>query len=258
MELVEAAKVQEKLGTEIQEKEMMECVESGELLDIAKTKIREHVQENILGINGVLNGVLHGVLIICPTNHWKIPVIFEENRAVIKILQKGRSNALRHANRTHRVSCDWLFMIRKLEQIYVKYIDTKAQAADILTKAFNKAEDFQRLLKITQLTRRPTTTTKTPMPAGGDSVLASQQSTKTRNRPRRNRKRWNRNRDEARQIVDYEGQSTVDVANICVDDYRDDDDHRCYLCTHNIIPTQFAQLAQDGSCDRVDSLPRNA
>ena len=92
----------------------------------------------------------------------KVPfVIFEDNQAALKILQKGRSNALRHINRTHSVSCDLLFMIRKLEDIYVKYIDTKAQAADVLTKAFNKAEDFQRLLKITQLTRRPTTTTTT-------------------------------------------------------------------------------------------------
>ena len=37
----------------------------------------------------------------------KVPfVIFEDNQAVIKILQKGRPNALRHINRTHRVSCD--------------------------------------------------------------------------------------------------------------------------------------------------------
>ncbi len=165
-------------------------------------------------------------------------VVFEVNQAAIKILQKGRSNALRHMKRTHRVSCDLLFMIRELEDIYVKYIDTKAQAADISTKAFNKAEDFQRLLKITQPTRRPTTTTtKTPMPAGGDSVLASQQSTKPRNIPRGNRTKWNRNRGEVRQSVEDQGQSTVDVANICVGDYHDNGDCWCYLCTHNVIPT---------------------
>ncbi len=69
-------------------------------------------------------------------------------------------------------------MIRKLEEIYVKYIDTKAQAADILTEVFPEAEDFQRLLKTAQLTRRPATTTitastKAKMPAGGGSLLAS-------------------------------------------------------------------------------------
>ena len=175
----------------------------------------------------------------------KVPfVIFEYNQAVIKILQKGRSNALRHINRTHRVSCDWLVMIRQLKEIYGKYVDTKAQAADILTKAFNKAEDFQRVPKITQLTRRPTNTAaKNPTPAGGDSVLASHQSNKTRNRPRRIRKTWNRSRGE--------GRRTEDNTNICVDDYQ------CYSCTHTLITAPLARFAQDGSRGRVDSLPRS-
>ena len=133
---------------------------------------------------------------------------------------------------------------KKLEEIYGKYVDTKAQAADILTKAFNKAEDFQRVPKITQLTRRPTNTAaKNPTPAGGDSVLASQQSNKTRNRPRRIRKRWNRSRGEDRR--------TQDNTNICVDDYQ------CYSCTHTLITAPLARFAQDGSRGRVDSLPRS-
>ncbi len=56
VELAEAAEVKEKLGMEIQEKEMVECAESGRLLGIVKIMINEHVQENILGINGVLIG----------------------------------------------------------------------------------------------------------------------------------------------------------------------------------------------------------
>ena len=68
---------------------------------------------------------------------------------------------------------------------------------------------------------------------------------------------WNRNRDEVRQSIEEEGQSTVDVANICVDDYRDDDNY-CYLCTRSLIPTQLAQLAQDGFRGRVESLSHSS
>ena len=38
----------------------------------------------------------------------KVPlIIMEDNEAVIKILLKGRSNALRHLHRTHRIHIDW-------------------------------------------------------------------------------------------------------------------------------------------------------
>ena len=35
-------------------------------------------------------------------------IICEDNEAVIKLLLKGRSIALRHVGRTHRVAIDWL------------------------------------------------------------------------------------------------------------------------------------------------------
>ena len=35
--------------------------------------------------------------------------VFEDNEAVIKMLIKGRSLAMRHVSRTHRVALDWLF-----------------------------------------------------------------------------------------------------------------------------------------------------
>ena len=59
--------------------------------------------------------------------------IFEDNEAVIKMIIKGRSPTMRHVSQ--RVALDWLFNRIKLDpKIQNKYIDTKNQIADILTK----------------------------------------------------------------------------------------------------------------------------
>ena len=61
--------------------------------------------------------------------------VFEDNEAVIKMIIKGRSPTMRHVSRTHRVALDWLFDRMNLDsKIQIKYIDTKNQLADILTK----------------------------------------------------------------------------------------------------------------------------
>ena len=53
---------------------------------------------------------------------------------------KGRSHTLRRVSRTCRVALDWLFVRINLDtKIQVKYVDTKNQLADILTKgSFSK------------------------------------------------------------------------------------------------------------------------
>ena len=61
--------------------------------------------------------------------------VFEDNEAVIKMIIEGRSPTMRHVSRTHRVSLDWLLARINLDpKIQIKYIDTKNQLADILTK----------------------------------------------------------------------------------------------------------------------------
>ena len=61
--------------------------------------------------------------------------VFEDNEAVIKMIIKGRSPTMRHVSRTHRVALDWLFDRINLDsKIQIKYIVTKNQLADILTK----------------------------------------------------------------------------------------------------------------------------
>ena len=61
--------------------------------------------------------------------------VFEDNEAVFKMFIKGRSPTMRHVSRTHRVALDWLFDPINLDpKIQIKYVDTKNQLADILTK----------------------------------------------------------------------------------------------------------------------------
>ena len=60
---------------------------------------------------------------------------FEYSEAVIKMIIKGRSPTMRHVSRNHRVALDWLFDRSNLEpKIQIKYVDTKNQLADMLTK----------------------------------------------------------------------------------------------------------------------------
>ena len=61
--------------------------------------------------------------------------VFEDNEAVVKMIIKGRSPTMRHVSRTHRIALDWLFDRINLDtKIQIKYIDTKNQLADMLTK----------------------------------------------------------------------------------------------------------------------------
>ena len=72
--------------------------------------------------------------------------IFEDNEAVIKMIINGRS-PMRHVSRTHRVTLDWLFDRINLDpKIQIKYIDTKNQLADILTKGNFTRGEWKHLL----------------------------------------------------------------------------------------------------------------
>ena len=55
--------------------------------------------------------------------------VFEDNEAVIKMIIKRRSPAMRHVSRTHRVALDWLYDRINLDsKIQIKYIDTKTNS----------------------------------------------------------------------------------------------------------------------------------
>ena len=73
--------------------------------------------------------------------------VVEDNEAVIKIIIKGRSPTMRHVSRTHRVALDCSFDRTNLDpKIQIKYIDTKNQLADILTKGNFTRDEWNHLL----------------------------------------------------------------------------------------------------------------
>ena len=75
--------------------------------------------------------------------------VFEDNEAVIKMIMKGRSPTMRHVSRTHRVALDWLFDRINLDsKIQIKYIDTKNQLSDILSKGSFTRDEWNHLLNL--------------------------------------------------------------------------------------------------------------
>ena len=73
--------------------------------------------------------------------------VFGNNEAVIKMIIKGRSPTMRHVSRTHRVALDWLFDRINLDsKIQIKYIDTKNQLADMVTKGNFTRDERNHLL----------------------------------------------------------------------------------------------------------------
>ena len=78
--------------------------------------------------------------------------LMEDNDAVIKMVVKQRSPKLRHVARTHRVDLDWLFdRISNDPGCFIKFVGTKEQIADILTKGSFTAEAWLTLLNSCQI-----------------------------------------------------------------------------------------------------------
>ena len=77
--------------------------------------------------------------------------IFEDNEAVMEMIIKGRSPAIRHVSRTHRVALDWSFDRINLDsKTQIKYIDTKNQLPDMLTKGLTISLHVMSMSKRTQ------------------------------------------------------------------------------------------------------------
>ena len=73
--------------------------------------------------------------------------VFEDNEAVIKMIIKGKKSHTETFSRTHRVAHDWLFDRINLDpKIQIKYIDTKNQLADMLTKGNFTRDEWNHLL----------------------------------------------------------------------------------------------------------------
>ena len=75
--------------------------------------------------------------------------VFEDNETVIKMIIKCRSPTMRHVSRTHRVVVDWLFVRMNLDpEILLRYVDTKHQLADMLTKENFTRDEWNNLLHL--------------------------------------------------------------------------------------------------------------
>ena len=62
-------------------------------------------------------------------------IILEDNEAVIKQCIKARSPLMRHVGRVHRVDLDAIYERLRLDPgIFIKFVPTKWQLADIFTK----------------------------------------------------------------------------------------------------------------------------
>ena len=74
--------------------------------------------------------------------------ILEDNEPVLKMAVKQRWPALRYVARTQRIDLDWLFeRIAYDPGIMIRYVNTKLQLADILTKGCFTAQQFNALTK---------------------------------------------------------------------------------------------------------------
>ena len=79
---------------------------------------------------------------------WKTLILFLRS-FIVCVWGQWRSPTMRHVSRTHRVALDWLFDRINLDsKIQIKYIDTKNQLADILTKGNFTRDEWNHLLSL--------------------------------------------------------------------------------------------------------------
>ena len=74
-------------------------------------------------------------------------IFFEDNEAVIKMIIDGRSPTMRHLTRTQIVALDRLLDRMNLDRkIQIKYVDTRNQLDDILTKGSFARDEWNHFL----------------------------------------------------------------------------------------------------------------
>ena len=64
----------------------------------------------------------------------------EDNEATIKVLAKGKSPALRHLVKTHRISLAWVSAVSEEDGVTLRYCKTADQLADGFTKALDRVK----------------------------------------------------------------------------------------------------------------------
>ena len=107
---------------------------------------KSHVHQRSRGMFNVLNNVDLVPSNVQFSHQEALLYVFEDNEAVIKMIILGRSPTMRHVSRTHRVALYWLFdRINVDPKIQIKYIDTKNQLSDMLTKGNFTRDEWNHL-----------------------------------------------------------------------------------------------------------------
>ena len=79
-------------------------------------------------------------------------LILEDNEAVIKMCAKQRIPTMRHVARVHHVNLDSLFETVTIQpNIFMRYISTQQQLADIFTNGFFTASIWKTLCGLLQI-----------------------------------------------------------------------------------------------------------
>ena len=93
---------------------------------------------------------------------------------------------MRHVSRTHRVALDWLFDRINLDsKIQIKYIDTKNQLADILTKGNFTRDEWNHLLNLFNISHFSSTACTAAMAKRAQQVSGEERVT-AKSRPMMN------------------------------------------------------------------------
>ena len=115
------------------------------LLQSKTLRLRSQIPNKHINLD--LTNVDHVSSNVKPSGSSAMRYDFEDSEAVIKMIIKGQSPTMRHVPRTHRVALDWLFDRINLDpKIQIRYIDTKHQLADILTKGNITRDEWNNLL----------------------------------------------------------------------------------------------------------------
>ena len=75
-------------------------------------------------------------------------IVPEDNDVVINTVTKKRSPALGHVSRSHSIGLDWIFDVMERDNIEIKYVKTKFQIADMMTKGFTRKETWNSLCNL--------------------------------------------------------------------------------------------------------------